>query len=255
MQRALLSVKGGGLAVAVVAALWIASVAFNAQVAGDQLVLLATSDTATLRKVLTVLEGESPLGYRFSGVTKSPSGQIRRVAYGALPLTQLTQITRQLQPLPHSTAAVVHSSLTDIMVKPLYDRLRAALRGVDTSVYALTNVPVQRHIVLQTTDLRVLQRVLSAVPNEDSASYRFSGAMVESGRRKTISYGALPLEQVAAVSRLVKPWRPAIGASGVHSTLDDGLVAKLALRQIMAALQGVDKSLYRLDVVTAVKPQ
>ena len=92
---------------------------------------------------------------------------------------------------------------------------------------------------------------MSLLKGANSTAYHFEGVRALRGKSVPFSTGRLSMSDVQATAvRAGVSLTPVGNNAVVHSTLTD-FFAKNRLAEIQAILQGVDKSLYTLDVVAA----
>jgi hypothetical protein len=109
-----------------------------------------------------------------------------------------------------------------------------------TIAAALGEEPKQQGY-LEIHDKAAADKILKILAAQRGSRYRFT-------ETKEVTYGALPVAEVEQVTRRVGV-TPAMSSAYIHSSVTD-FFGKTALTQIQAVLKTVDKSLYRLDVVT-----
>ena len=107
-------------------------------------------------------------------------------------------------------------------------------------------------LFLTVTDPVAADKILDILKKDSESKYLFTGNRKDAkGKLTKFSEGSLSLAEVRQVARASNATVPTGSkASWVHSTLTD-FVAISNLNKIKEVLQGVDKKLYKLDVVQA----
>ncbi|MEA2664820.1 MAG: hypothetical protein QOI11_1764 [Candidatus Eremiobacteraeota bacterium] len=111
--------------------------------AQHQNILLTTSDPAVLDKVLAAVKGDDNGRYSFDG-TVIDRGRTRHVTSGALPLTTIRQMSASTLGGKIGRGGALHTMITTFFKVAAYERIREALAGVDTRLYALKEVPAPK---------------------------------------------------------------------------------------------------------------
>jgi hypothetical protein len=111
-----------------------------------------------------------------------------------------------------------------------------------------------QNILFATSDPGVLDKVLAAVKGSDPSGYRFDATIVDKGRTRHVTYGALPLKAVSQVNVSTFGGRIAKANTVVVVSSISSFYTGTAFERIREALEGVDTGLYTLKQGPAPKP-